>query len=542
VSYVWGCLDKVHTLTLADGLSLPITESVHELLPFLRYKCYTGYLWIDQIGINQRDVKERNHQVELMGTIFQQAERTLAWLGDVEDPSSLKNLFDIAEEVRDKEYGPKRNFSFATMTESSYSRISTHIARYPKPTPELLVLTDILKRPWFRRAWIYQEALLSSELVMVFGDIETSFLNLAEVMHSSYLDPDPDSGRNLVVSIPQCNDIRGMAHELCKVPEARRSCEFSTLLDQTGGKLASNARDHIYAFLGFQNNDKIKISPDYDRSIADAFTRCAKAIIIGTQSLDLLATIRIPGHVLRNGKDLNSWVPDWSQASRYHQIGRKASLLCEFNSFKACSGRRYTFVASDSIQKLKISGRVIARVRHTVRKNYTVNITGLFGEVCHRLGLDNLINNLEMWCPNLQNVTKERLLRVLLADGAAGDEQPLPDSKLSELLEYYESICNGKTKAVSPLLKELEILSSVALNRRVFCTVEGGLGLGTSETFPGDEVVIAHGSNTPLILRQIPNSTEHGYYTLVGECYLEDAMYGESCTWKEEEGDTLSII
>ncbi|KAL2687893.1 hypothetical protein Neosp_005462 [[Neocosmospora] mangrovei] len=41
----------------------------------------TLYIWIDQICINQSDVKERNSQVMLMGRIYKQSRLCLVWLG-----------------------------------------------------------------------------------------------------------------------------------------------------------------------------------------------------------------------------------------------------------------------------------------------------------------------------------------------------------------------------------------------------------------------------------------------------------------------------
>lgn len=31
-------------------------------------------------------------------------------------------------------------------------------------------------------------------------------------------------------------------------------------------------------------------------------------------------------------------------------------------------------------------------------------------------------------------------------------------------------------------------------------------------------------------------------YEVVGQCYLEDAMYGETCTWSESEADEITLI
>jgi hypothetical protein len=44
-------------------------------LKALRHPQEDRYLWIDAICINQADIGERNHQVEMMSTIYGQAKR-----------------------------------------------------------------------------------------------------------------------------------------------------------------------------------------------------------------------------------------------------------------------------------------------------------------------------------------------------------------------------------------------------------------------------------------------------------------------------------
>lgn len=43
----------------------------------------TGYLWVDQICINQDNTAERNYQVGIMGKIYQAGHQILVWLGPI---------------------------------------------------------------------------------------------------------------------------------------------------------------------------------------------------------------------------------------------------------------------------------------------------------------------------------------------------------------------------------------------------------------------------------------------------------------------------
>lgn len=53
-----------------------------------------------------------------------------------------------------------------------------------------------------------------------------------------------------------------------------------------------------------------------------------------------------------------------------------------------------------------------------------------------------------------------------------------------------------------------------------------------------DLVVILHGFQVPMVLRP----TEGGAHIVVGQCYIEDAKYGEAMTWKEDEADEFTLM
>ena len=104
--------------------------------------------------------------------------------------------------------------------------------------------------------------------------------------------------------------------------------------------------------------------------------------------------------------------------------------------------------------------------------------------------------------------------------------------------ESQSSASIGTASTFQTYVDELYLQASVACNRRLFCTVDGRLGLGPDIVHEGDAVAIAHGSRTPLVLR----TTGTGEYWLVGQCYLEDSMYGELCTWKETDADEMVLV
>lgn len=66
-----------------------ITPSLQEALPDLMHVSETGFLWIDQLCINQEDLIERSRQVAIMHDIYAGGFRTLIWLGQDNEHARL---------------------------------------------------------------------------------------------------------------------------------------------------------------------------------------------------------------------------------------------------------------------------------------------------------------------------------------------------------------------------------------------------------------------------------------------------------------------
>jgi hypothetical protein len=81
ISYRWG--DPSDTLiVLCDGKTMTINANLHAALLRLRHADVTRVLWADAACIDQANVAEKNHQVNMMGRIYTQPTRVLIWLGE----------------------------------------------------------------------------------------------------------------------------------------------------------------------------------------------------------------------------------------------------------------------------------------------------------------------------------------------------------------------------------------------------------------------------------------------------------------------------
>src|SRR2546423_1242160 len=89
LSYTWGEPIFDQLIQIGRNSHLLVTENLMRALKRLRHHTERRTLWIDQICIDQSNVKERSHQVTLMRRIYQQARETLVWLG--EETEEIRN-------------------------------------------------------------------------------------------------------------------------------------------------------------------------------------------------------------------------------------------------------------------------------------------------------------------------------------------------------------------------------------------------------------------------------------------------------------------
>ncbi|KAI1120688.1 heterokaryon incompatibility protein-domain-containing protein [Nemania abortiva] len=222
LSYVWAChtnredcepggdcceLDGAYAIQC--GLArVPITKNGYFALQSLAKQLGRITIWVDAICVNQRDIKERSQQVKLMKDIYSFARTTYIWLddkfaasGSSSDATTASDLpFDnLAKFMESFQVFPgvlqtlllshPKAFNFWSRTrrnqavdealgslfrgfkEAVYIGFSSPVLvdlslsfqrEYPAAD-----IDNVLKRSWFRRAWTFQEFILSHHPVMV---------------------------------------------------------------------------------------------------------------------------------------------------------------------------------------------------------------------------------------------------------------------------------------------------------------------------------------------------------------------------------------
>ncbi|KAF5002419.1 hypothetical protein FGRMN_431 [Fusarium graminum] len=174
LSYVWGPIEDPAIVTI-NGIPFSVTRNLyHALIEYRRQfskqdATTTSFLWVDAICLNQNDHLEKSVQVPRMSLIYGRCERVLAWLGPVED-DDMADVCQLADKL--KLFVAPADPSHQSMTEGD--RITSfRKSAYSDPQAAAEVesvrraLRSLGRRPWFRRVWILQEAVLAQRQPML---------------------------------------------------------------------------------------------------------------------------------------------------------------------------------------------------------------------------------------------------------------------------------------------------------------------------------------------------------------------------------------
>ena len=134
LSYAWGQWKAEVPLKIGDR-QLFITVNLENALRAVRKAEEPILLWIDAICINQQNLKERNHQVQLMRQIFTTAVTVNIWLG-IPFP------------------GAQEAFEALNQLASGVPLGMIVLKSQLKTTSVIENLTAIFKYQWWQRLWV----------------------------------------------------------------------------------------------------------------------------------------------------------------------------------------------------------------------------------------------------------------------------------------------------------------------------------------------------------------------------------------------------
>ncbi|KAL8915298.1 MAG: hypothetical protein Q9171_000168 [Xanthocarpia ochracea] len=592
LSYTWGTTtqDQPITIRTIPSHSLDpspsktdivlVTKHLHAALLRLRQETDPRTVWIDQLCIDQHNITEKNAQVKLMADIYRRAQRTVVWLGELDVlEMDQQAITDATERMNfrpvEREYSTPEDQLILKDLIGFKAQGNAHDLGQRRRE----ILAALLSRPWFTRAWVYQEVVVAQKGIVLCGSLEMDmdiFINLLDGVCDLDLQELEEAASIMYLSrgYKPMFAIREARFESRNgLSSPKKSKWLSTLWQAMGNLDATNPRDKVYAFLAFADStQENRISPSYGKSITSVYTDATVRSIYSVGSLDVLELAiksgELPG-------DFPSWVPDFSQplpSSPFmtHNVGS--------TGFHASRDSQYTFRTSNTeLTTLKVRGHILSTVAsvnsmdfHNHKPSQTLHDWIKLADVTAWVQ-SQAQHRISRKSPNISKETLStlelRILRTLLAGGAGSDDTPdnWDYNDAEAILEVYHnesSILEAKNNGLldkpfhqidSDSIRRLKIQSrkyrwmqkivKIMVNKKFFMSAESDLGLAYEAVREGDLICILQGSKTPTILRRV--ETGSNYCRFVAQCFVDQCMRGEPYEergWSNENTETFVLI
>jgi hypothetical protein len=612
LSYTWG-LPTVTETIIVNGFHMPILKNLHAAMRHLRYQAAddsrleiqgaaiektksgvgveiqdppllrnetrgrTRIIWADAICINQADMRERENQVTLMGDIYRMCSRGVIWLGEFSDDT--ERAFMMAFWLCKVAYHqlPRMQHDEGDQLQRRGSSLEV----YGKPSFKALIKLDnvqikwsmclcwkalqaLVKRQWFSRAWVIQEATLASDVTVVCGYYSIPWSELVVALRCAPSIPIRPLG-----GLPLPSHI--IVIERLRRDIAENRTALQDILLRNSGCEATEPMDRVYAFLGLVQLSELEElgleRPDYTtRDFKRLCRHAVVRIIKKSKNLNLLS-----GPVGNPGERIGwpSWIPDWEAKQRPRCLILDQPL---FNaSLSKQSPVEVLFNEDESL--LGAEGFVFDHISEMSRvTDKSPPSTWTFTEYhTYKTRMEGMVEFLQQ-CLEWERVTSARS-----GEKYEGSGEPILDAYWKTLLGGHVTPENEKRQAkefrrfdmiskdgaqvlqklglpawpwiilltphnisrlllralvtrgdISGLLGRIGDFTSnpnfaFVLNRRLIRTTDGRMGLAPASTNVGDSVSLIKGASVPFIVRKRGDRWE-----FVGECYIHGAMFGEA--------------
>ena len=262
LSYTWG--DEPASMQISiNGAEYFVRPNLWSFLEAARNMKVNDWLWIDAVCIDQSNIKERNHQVQQMADIYQQARYVVVWVGYVDDV--LHHLIKISaalylDEYNAKHIAPGLNI-LLVMARLRWYKLYFAI----RPTA-LNALWNLMSHPYWMRLWVIQELHLAKK-----GYILTGGRWISLNVFSDFI----KSWASVYSKHPLSSEIRLLFDKAKELPAKRQP--LTNLLFWFSKWNCVDVLDHVYGFLGLCEEGS-GFSVDYSispgRLLYDVLLRC----------------------------------------------------------------------------------------------------------------------------------------------------------------------------------------------------------------------------------------------------------------------------
>ena len=586
LSYTWGedkDMEQIQIFT--EGVqrerqyTMKVTKNLWLALRAFRRQKDRRRLWVDALCIDQTSISERNHQVSIMSTIYQESTEVCVWLGEAspEYVQAIRFIKQINIETFD------------------------NLAHDGKNSPEWIALHSLMKRPWFNRRWIVQEIALAARAKLYCGEdwvdwerfkIAVSLFNSAEsrdqaisrtlnTMAISGYRPDYLGDINSLAAtrlVQLTSNIYRRSGPTDAMKTGRKLLTLEALISNLTAFEARDPKDTFYAILNLakdviaakknkddeagdvpqvtrdlvakavgrftqQVNQKV-FHIDYEKSVFGICKDFLNHVFELDQSLDIICRPWVPEEAFPDNeespeKQCPSWLRTTAETAyglrpdgafmRAHAdtlVGSPVLARRNYNASKPNVNVKWEFPDRGGSYILAVDGFMVDKVKevhhHAMSGNIPYSWLSAGG-----------------WRHKDQE-PPEPLWRTLVADRASNGLSPPDHWPLALSTAVNQTVRKspidtsqlvGNQSTATSVREFLRRVQEVTWGRALIKTKYNHLGLAHETVQEGDSICILYGCSVPVILRQRPkaiNADQNAQYNFIGECYVHDMMEGEA--------------
>ena len=571
LSYRWGDKTDVETIE-CDSQNLNIPKTLAAALRGVRHYDRSRLVWADAACINQKDLREKEQQVRLMRRIYSQSQRTLIWLSDqpnlkISWTAWIPITFSLAWFRR------RVDAHLVPQLRIHHYRKNTSSIVSPLSSAGYFAYVNILRNPWFQRAWVVQEVAVANNPTIIWNGSEISWANVVNGLQFI-------SKLNFGLAfMPTLQHIFSIDRERQRYHRSKD--DLLHILQRHQRCSATDDRDKVFAFTGLADDRSADLVISYSKPVKQIYEDFARLALHKSKSLTLLSQ---PAAIERPASELPSWVPDWSRvrsSGMSHSWGLEALALAS------------KFSCSDKLSRVPFAAAPATAVAPKITTDGKLQAEGMILDTIS--GVADTFEGVELPAPasNLRGVvmgwtkssrsyvaaqrvmmsweelagarvpastyapTREPILDAYWKTVSAGDYPHVPSVQIEAgiwnrvnrmawkmrrykldramTLPYSIMLAVWQVITKGPAFK-FHLQSHYTLHRRLATTKNGYLALVFDGIRAGDVVGLLRGSNVPLILR---TTGVAGEWTLVGDAYVHGIMFGEA--WNENTVETLTI-
>lgn len=550
LSYAWGSVIRKRPV-LVNNATFFVGENLELALHHLTPQHEPFNIWIDALSIDQEDEVERTEQVQQMQQIYSRATSVISWLGPAADDGlvamnwiqhygSMSFHLGIGKrpelqlvpllqrlEADERSIASKDLKGFLQeITTQFSSRSSSSISIS-------IALSKFFNRAYWSRTWVVQEIVHAKSVQFMCGkatvseDILHRALRLVRnfsLYQNLTLARHPDAPQSDAMIIPF--DTRS-AVVMFKIRRIAQPLPLIYLIRSLRYLKATDPRDKIFALLSFAKDAaELGIRADYRKSCQTVYTEATLALI-KSGYLEILSLCSANNEI----QGLPSWVPDFSTNSMRAPLQQRAMkrqvIPVETALQPTFSGPGTNTSLDEFAKQTKISERALSL--QAVLLGEVENLGSCWSPRAFGRWLQDIENCLD----HISDQDPADHLRIVFTTAVAdqerrkGNEKPrLSNVSLLKVQNALKDIPLKFIERQSFTSLGLEDycyqMQDIANGRRPFYASGAYVGIGPSETHPGDLLYILHGAPVPFILRR----TMDGTLRFVGEAYVYGIMDG----------------